>query len=116
MDNRFYDSLTKKLEKINFEDTHYEFNEIAIPIPNMLIDDSDPLVDIVEDEKARKEAKSFIKLAGVINRKEETGISVSLENTTEKTSKGNITIINVIFKVNKSFDFEEFKDIMGNTK
>lgn len=116
MDNRFYDSLIKKLEKINFEDTHYEFIEIAMPIPNMLVDDSDTLVDIVEDVYARKEAKSFIKLAGVINRKEGTGINVSLENTTEKTSKGNITIINVIFKVNKSFNFEEFKDIMGNTE
>ena len=43
MDNRFLKSLTTKLEDVNFKETFYEFSEIIIPIPNMLVDDNDPL-------------------------------------------------------------------------
>lgn len=113
MENRFYKSLENKLKNINFKDTYYEFNEIVIPIPNMLVDDTDPLVDIVEDEKARKEAKKFLKLSGYLNRNKDIDINVELENSTEDTLKGKITIINIIFKVHKDFNFNNFKDIIG---
>ena len=39
-----------------------------------------------------------------------------MENTTEKTTKGDITMINIVFKVHKDFDYNTFKDIVGNKK
>lgn len=116
MDNRFLKSLTTKLEEVNFKETFYEFSEIVIPIPNMLVDDNDPLVDIIEDTTIREEAKKFLKFSGILNRKEEIAIDVNLENTTEKTTKGDITMINIVFKVHKDFDYNTFKDIVGNKK
>lgn len=113
MANRFYESLEKKLQDVNFKDTYYDFNEIVIPIPNMLVDDNDPLVDIIEDKQSRQEAKKFLKISGQINRNKDIYIDVELENTTEKTLKGKVTIINIIFKVHKDFDFNSFKDIIG---
>lgn len=113
MENRFIKSLQSKLKTIDFDSTYFEFSDIVIPIPNMLVDDKDPLVDIVEDEEVRREAKKFLKLAGYINRQEEINIQVKLENTKEKTTKGTITLINVVFKVNKDFNYNELESIMG---
>ena len=120
--NRFINSLHQNIKSnnrlVNLEfvdekdsDIYLDSNEIVIPIPNALVDDNDPIVDIIEDKSSREEAKQFIKFAGWLNRKD-IGINVKLEKNKQETKVGITTVIDVVFTINHDFKYTEFKQLI----
>lgn len=116
--NRFIKSLSNKLENeklsnLEFADEndsniYLQSNEIVIPIPNALVDDNDPIVSVVEDEQVRNEAKQFVKFAGKLNRSD-IPIVVKLEQKKQETKLGMTTMIDIVFQVEPTFDYNDFK-------
>lgn len=116
--NRFIKSLSNKLENeklsnLEFADEndsniYLQSNEIVIPIPNALVDDNDPIVSVVKDEQVRNEAKQFIKFAGKLDRSN-IPIGVKLEQKKQETKLGMTTMIDIVFKVEPTFDYNDFK-------
>lgn len=116
--NRFIKSLSNKLENeklsnLEFADEndsniYLQSNEIVIPIPNALVDDNDPIVSVVEDEQVRNEAKQFVKFAGKLDRSN-IPIVVKLEQKKQETKLGMTTMIDIVFKVEPTFDYNDFK-------
>ena len=116
--NRFIKSLSNKLENeklsnLEFADEndsniYLQSNEIVIPIPNALVDDNDPIVSVVEDEQVRNEAKQFVKFAGKLNRSD-IPIVVKLEQKKQETKLGMTTMIDIVFKVEPTFNYNDFK-------
>ena len=116
--NRFIKSLSNKLENeklsnLEFADEndsniYLQSNEIVIPIPNALVDDNDPIVSVVKDEQVRDEAKQFIKFAGKLDRSN-IPIEVKLEQKKQETKLGMTTMIDIVFQVEPTFDYNDFK-------
>ena len=103
----------EKLSNLEFADEndsniYLQSNEIVIPIPNALVDDNDPIVSVVEDEQVRNEAKQFVKFAGKLNRSD-IPIVVKLEQKKQETKLGMTTMIDIVFQVEPTFDYNDFK-------